>query len=393
MFLLIACCGLCSSPLLAQQLSSSMSVLFNIPTGGNYQPGDVVDVSLKAYNNTDHVIWINPTFELYFNSDLKYTFKPEKETVNPADSSNPSGETNTTITFVIPNDCTLEEGPYQLAMSVTYSHDWESSPVNVSVFDNSWNSLCNELIIPTNQPGEEPGESDPCAIFDIGVNLEGFPECCTYEPNITVTATPYSNPPKFLSCRTRIEVEVEILDDDNQPVPYTLEWNSGATSHAFIHDCRDNDYFVTVTWMENGQTCTAVSESVYAWSYCDCPYECQFGPCPPGDGGDDGDDDSSDENGDESGAGPRSGDAGNAEFAGQVELFPNPNRGTFQVNFTRDDISNIAVFNLLGQRLLQVQGPFGPSTTIQLSDTKAGVHFLQVQLLDGRQKVHQFVVQ
>jgi hypothetical protein len=73
----------------------------------------------------------------------------------------------------------------------------------------------------------------------------------------------------------------------------------------------------------------------------------------------------------------------NSDNSFEVNLCPNPNNGTFQIeaNFALSDISNMKVVNLLGVSIYETQRL--ASHTVQLPTAASGQFFVIIVLKDG----------
>ena len=75
----------------------------------------------------------------------------------------------------------------------------------------------------------------------------------------------------------------------------------------------------------------------------------------------------------------------------KIILFPNPNNGVFQLDFSDLEIENIQVFDLSGKLMLEKNGKFRDSLEIQIPDERVGVYFLK-GTVDGQNFYKKLVV-
>jgi hypothetical protein len=80
----------------------------------------------------------------------------------------------------------------------------------------------------------------------------------------------------------------------------------------------------------------------------------------------------------------------------EVALYPNPNRGTFQVHLEGEswEQSELAVFNALGQEVGFERLPLDQDNIqLRMKEEMPGVYFLKLTTKSGRQTSLRFVVE
>ncbi|MEM8906622.1 MAG: T9SS type A sorting domain-containing protein [Bacteroidota bacterium] len=371
-FLLICCWGI--NGFAQNGFGSTMSVSFTIPdVNGTFGPNDQIEVDYQPFNNTQENLTINSQFELWDANGVIYEMEPDPELI-PSESSDAG-----TIRFSLPADCLLSSGIYELHMNVTYEQSATTAPATVSTFDNNFNIICDNLTIPVGNPGV----SEVCEVFIADLLYVDLEEnCCTFDPTITLTAIPNnaSNPHKFPTLRTYVSAHID-FNQVGDPVAYTLEWSHGATGHSFIHDCGGTvEYYLTVTWQENGHVCTKTAGPIEANAISDCNHSGDPSG-PGGPGGGDGD----------SPPPPVQTTPENTTVA-PLQLFPNPSQGHFQLILPSDkSVVQVEVWNNLGQKVWHLERPQSGHYPLDFSAFQSGLYHLRVQY-DNRETVVQQVI-
>ncbi|MEM8908394.1 MAG: T9SS type A sorting domain-containing protein [Bacteroidota bacterium] len=357
--------------------SSTLSVSFTIPDLSiDLGPNDEIEVAYQAFNNTTDVLTILPVFEILQGSEVVYDANIDLISINPEESSNGS------LIIKMPDNCVLSSDDYQLRLSVTYQQNGTTAPVTVSTFDENLTTICDNLSIPIGTPGESP----PCEIFLLDLTyFDPGDDCCTLDPQLTLIVTPFDlfYPPNWYS---EADVVVNVsFDNDGDPIPYSLEWSNGVMEHSFVHSCGEEDYYVTITWEQNGQICTKTSETVTAVSEraCLAAYE----PLDPVV--------SYASNGSSTGGTTSPGKATSKTIGlEQVNLFPNPNTGHFHLRFSDEDqVQSVEVWNTLGQQLQQTFGPFFTTQTIELHQAHLGTYLVRIHYVNGSMAIRKFLIQ
>ncbi|MEM8906623.1 MAG: T9SS type A sorting domain-containing protein [Bacteroidota bacterium] len=372
--IVLTCFILLANWSMAQGLLNNFSASFTLPTiAGPYEPEDELLFDYTLFNNSSESVTAKIKFELWQNGMLALEAAPADILVSA------SSNTNGSFSFQFPEACLLAGGDYTFRAAVNYAQTGTNAPITVSTFDGGFMSICDDQSIPIG------GTSDSCVILLEDLTyLDDFSTCCTLEPNIVLTSTPAYpyDPPKFpLIRRSYVHAQVNF---GSNPVSYTLEWSNGATGPTFIHDCGGTvDYYVTVTWEENGHVCSIVAGPVAATSHFACPHDGD--PINPGGlggllGGRDPVKPST------SAPAPYALDAG-------LRIFPNPNQGQFQVSIPNAaHVTHLEVWNNLGQKVWQAEGAVSNTHALILPEVQTGVYLLRVRYDDATIGTQQFVI-
>ncbi|MEM8908395.1 MAG: T9SS type A sorting domain-containing protein, partial [Bacteroidota bacterium] len=317
-----------------------------------------IEVPYLAFNNASNLLKIKTTIRIWEGNELRYERDGGILGIAPGNST---GD----LLIALPDNCALSSGNYDLELTTAFAQDGGNAPVNVSVFNDNSNILCDDLSIPT------AGQSAPCQIFVADLAYADSGEnCCTLDPEMTLSKFP--NAPQSNPCRSMVSVAVD-FDNGGDPVEYTILWSNGATTPTFEHNCGTREYDVTITWEQNGETCTKTAGPILVESICACDR--------PGKGTD-----------------PKLGGAvlnhpHSSSSVQKFSLFPNPNNGHFQLLIPRDQtLARLEVWNALGQQVLNTNGPLDQQHTVDLQNIKPGVHFVRIQYVDGHTDTQQFLV-
>ncbi len=76
----------------------------------------------------------------------------------------------------------------------------------------------------------------------------------------------------------------------------------------------------------------------------------------------------------------------------KVDVFPNPTNGNISVTLGEGNISNLQVFNLLGQQVMETAGSKATQQTINVAHLAKGTYLLLINV-DGKQAQQKFVLQ
>ena len=58
-----------------------------------------------------------------------------------------------------------------------------------------------------------------------------------------------------------------------------------------------------------------------------------------------------------------------------INIFPNPSSGMISVSKSSENISQITVTNILGEKVLEITNPYSPTLTIDLSKQPSGIYY------------------
>ncbi|MEM9823368.1 MAG: T9SS type A sorting domain-containing protein, partial [Bacteroidota bacterium] len=335
-------------------VNTTGSSQFTAPIIDNpYGPGEQIHVEYFATNNATNDLFINPVFQLLADDEVVYELATESIVL---DTQTEDG----TISFVFPDNCTIPNGEYELRFVVNYSQPASaSSPVTYTTRDGDFDVICNDQ----NIPAEEPYTSPDCEVFVLTVVFENEGSCCILDPVITLEDYPFHPPHPWKSCKWWVRATVDWGDD---PAPkFNAEWNTGHNGLSTVHPCGIEDYFITISWQENGEWCSKVSETIEVRSYCACAHSY-----------------------------PRLLEIGTVTNETFFNLYPNPNDGNFNILLPLSKAaSTLEVWNSLGVKIAELSGTFENSVPVELGAVEAGIYLLRVQYEDGLQESKQFIIE
>ncbi|MEM9824860.1 MAG: T9SS type A sorting domain-containing protein [Bacteroidota bacterium] len=339
----------------AQQIvSTTGSSQFTALTIDNpYGPNEQIDIEYFATNNTTNDLFIHPVFQLLADDEVVYELAVESVTLE-------SQVSDGNISFQFPDNCTIPNGEYELRFVVNYSQPANaSSPVTYTTRDGEFNTICNNQ----NIPAEEPYTSPDCEVFVLTVLFENEGSCCTLDPIITLQSYPFYPTRPWKLRRSWVRATVD-WGDEPQPT-FNAVWNTGASGLTTIHPCGVKDYFITISWQENGEWCSKVSESIEVSSFYACqsdlPVLSKFGEV-------------------------------NTETI--FTLYPNPNNGNFNILLpSNKTASALEVWNSSGTKVVELSGTFENSVPVELGAVEAGIYLLRVQYEDGLQESKPLIVE
>jgi hypothetical protein len=81
------------------------------------------------------------------------------------------------------------------------------------------------------------------------------------------------------------------------------------------------------------------------------------------------------------------------KFDANISIYPNPAHGTATVEIKDAKVGSIVVINSLGQRIAaQAKGTGQEKLTLDVSNLKAGLYFVQIISADGQMKIYKELV-
>ncbi|MEM9824782.1 MAG: T9SS type A sorting domain-containing protein [Bacteroidota bacterium] len=360
--LLTICCG-------AVFGQPKMTIVFDKLdlTSVSYQPEAEIPIGYEAFNSAQRELTMHCTFKLYLEDELIFT-QERNNIIIP----NITPSVSSFVPFTFPANCQIPAGDYELQLAVNFSQSPNPSQVRVSIRYGA--ALCDEVTIPANSSDPSP---DCPEVFVEPLNFLNSASCCTFDPAINITVTPFDLtwPPKLLRCDYDVSVDV-VFDDEG--TEYTLLWSHGNTGSTFSHNCGTREYTVTVFWEQMGEACSKTSDPITVMSHCDCaPATLLPPPGPP--------------------PFPSSEEDANANtltIKRSVQMAPNPNRGQFHLQFSDEtEVRKIEVWNMMGQIIWEQSGPFSRDFPIDLSQASPGTYHLAIHYTDKEQKLQRFIIQ